>query len=233
MRSYLSLSPLQICRIIFFPQCLVFLIMLVVLGVNMWGIILLRQEFNPIWFLPQNSYLFQYFAARDQYFPEKGHEGIIVMHGVDFESNLATVNQLILSLEKTLHVSEIESWYLPFKEYMNDNYGIGLLYPNNLSNPLLNIFFCYSSHERADYLNFNIGSDISNKELSKREFHNYLGKFLFSPLGGKFQASFKFDGNLRCGYPAPRPLVGYMHAKYIYLYQLSEFQNYGAHSFSA
>lgn len=95
------------------------------MGFNIWGNILLRQEFNPIWFLPQDSYLFKYFAAREQYFPDKGEEGFVMLHGVDFKSNLPVVEQLMFDLENTSHIHEIDAWYPHFKNYVNSNFGKG------------------------------------------------------------------------------------------------------------
>ena len=44
----------------------------VLLGFSVWGNILLRQEFNPIWFLPRESYLAQWHKYNSQYFPSQG-----------------------------------------------------------------------------------------------------------------------------------------------------------------
>ncbi len=95
------------------------------MGFNIWGNVLLRQEFNPIWFLPQDSYLFKYFAAREQYFPDKGEEGFVMLQGLDFKSNLPVVEQLMYDLENTSHIHEIDAWYPHFKNYVNSNFGKG------------------------------------------------------------------------------------------------------------
>ena len=44
----------------------------VLLGLSVWGNMLLRQEFNPIWFLPSESYLAQWHKYNSQYFPSQG-----------------------------------------------------------------------------------------------------------------------------------------------------------------
>ncbi|CAL8090383.1 unnamed protein product [Orchesella dallaii] len=159
------------CKFLFrkFSKVIVFLVTFGMFGVNIWGNILLRQEFNPIWFLPQDSYLFKYFAARDKFFPEKGEEGFVLMSGVDLNSNLPKLESLLLEFENSSFVHEIDAWYPPFKNYVNTNFG----------------------------------KDIPNRELTDKEFSKYLGKFLFSPSGGKYQSRFKFDSNLTCGKRAP------------------------------
>ena len=46
----------------------------VLLGISVWGNILLKQEFNPIWFLPSESYLAQWHKYNSQYFPSQGRD---------------------------------------------------------------------------------------------------------------------------------------------------------------
>ncbi|ODN02586.1 Patched domain-containing protein 3, partial [Orchesella cincta] len=170
------------CKVLFrkFSKVMVFLVTFGVFGVNVWGNILLRQEFNPIWFLPQDSYLFKYFAARDQFFPEKGEEGFILMNDVDLNSNLPKLESLLLDFENSTFVHEIDAWYPPFKQYVNSNFG----------------------------------KDIPNQKLTNKEFNKYLGKFLFSPTGGKYQSRFKFDKNLTCGKSAPAVMLSSANFKF-------------------
>lgn len=43
--------------------------------------------------------------------------------------------------------------------------------------------------------------DVAKVQLSDAQFKFYLSKFLFSSMGGQFQANFKFDKKLVCGQP--------------------------------
>ena len=49
----------------------------VLLGFSVWGNILLKQEFNPIWFLPSESYLAQWHKYNSQYFPSQGELNLL------------------------------------------------------------------------------------------------------------------------------------------------------------
>jgi hypothetical protein len=95
------------------------------LGVNTWGNTELRQEFNPIWFLPQDSNLFQYFAMRDRYFPGRGDEAFLLLQNVSLSSHLTDLDNLVQKLHDCPQVHEIESWYSDFKSYVNKNFGKG------------------------------------------------------------------------------------------------------------
>jgi len=109
----------------FVLQIVVFLFTFTMLGVNIWGNTELRQEFNPIWFLPQDSYLFQYFAARDKFFPGRGDEGFILMQNVSLSTHLKQLDTVVQKLETHPQLHEIEAWYSDFKNYANKNFGKG------------------------------------------------------------------------------------------------------------
>jgi hypothetical protein len=50
-----------------FPVKMVVLVLTsVLLGFSVWGNILLRQEFDPMWFLPKDSYLSLYVEQNDK-----------------------------------------------------------------------------------------------------------------------------------------------------------------------
>ncbi|XP_068631060.1 patched domain-containing protein 3-like [Battus philenor] len=51
------------------------------------------------------------------------------------------------------------------------------------------------------YVLVNYNRDLRNHNVTNTEFNKYLSRFLFSPIGGKFQASFKFQKPLVCGEP--------------------------------
>lgn len=49
------------------------------------------------------------------------------------------------------------------------------------------------------YQNFNQDLSKNATVLTDREFKRYLSRFLFSPIGGRFQMNFKFEEDLKCG----------------------------------
>ena len=46
-------------------------------GVNIWGILHLEQNFDPNWYVRENSYVSEYFNAMKRYFPENGERASI------------------------------------------------------------------------------------------------------------------------------------------------------------
>lgn len=51
------------------------------------------------------------------------------------------------------------------------------------------------------YVLQNFDRDLANNStvLTDRQFRRYLSRFLFSPIGGRFQINFKFEEELKCG----------------------------------
>ena len=50
-------------------QVIVMIVTLSILGAGIYGNILLRQLFDPTWFVPPDTYLGKWFLANKKYFP--------------------------------------------------------------------------------------------------------------------------------------------------------------------
>ncbi|KAG0719980.1 NPC intracellular cholesterol transporter 1 1b [Chionoecetes opilio] len=98
-------------------KIVVLLLTAILLSVSSWGLSNLRQDFNPIWFLPQSSYLFKFFMKNEQYFPSAGEEGIIYFGEINMTSELPKIEALMLKLNASESISSIDSWYLKYKKY--------------------------------------------------------------------------------------------------------------------
>ncbi|MCL4124762.1 UNVERIFIED_CONTAM: hypothetical protein GTU68_017725 [Idotea baltica] len=90
------------------------------LGVSGWGLSNLEQEFNPIWFLPQNSYLFKFFIQLEKYFPSDGDDGVIFFGNVSLFDNIPKINELVKNLEANEYISKVDSWLAGYKTYWDD-----------------------------------------------------------------------------------------------------------------
>ena len=113
-------------------KILVLSLTLVILAISLWGNVLLRQEFNPIWFLPSDSYLAQWHKYNEFYFPSRGEQVNLFMENLHLPSEfdkLEYVHQQFLN--QTDIINSLDSWYLDFQKYMRDHYETGLLIPNS------------------------------------------------------------------------------------------------------
>lgn len=107
-------------------KVVIILVTLAILGVSLWGNILLRQEFNPIWFLPQESYLAQWHKYNSIYFPSQGEKVNLFMENLDLPNEIDKLELVHEQLaEQDDIINSLDSWYLDFKEYMNDHFYAG------------------------------------------------------------------------------------------------------------
>ncbi|KAJ8305346.1 hypothetical protein KUTeg_015891 [Tegillarca granosa] len=54
------------------PMIIVVIITVVLFGVNIWGLVSLKQEVDFAWFLPTDSYAYKYIQIDNQYFSSSG-----------------------------------------------------------------------------------------------------------------------------------------------------------------
>jgi Niemann-Pick C1 protein len=105
-------------------KVLVILVTAGVTGVGIWGNILLRQEFDPTWFLPPETYLSQWFKANAKYFPFGGDRVTIYCSSVDYINEFDKLDQLAKDLSnQTDIVDQVDSWTTDFRRYLEDNFN--------------------------------------------------------------------------------------------------------------
>ena len=153
----------------------VVLVTAVITGLAIWGNLLLEQKFDPVWFLPPDTYLSNWVAATKIYFPFGGDRVTIYFSDIDPIGEYGNLNQLALSIQnQTDIVDNVDSWTFRFNEYYNK------------------------------YFTTEVENDtLPYKRLSTQEFADKFTQFLYSPRGSKYRVKFKFEGDLRCGKPAP------------------------------
>lgn len=91
-------------------------------GSSIYGLTQLRQEFNPMWLLPEESSLKQWFNRNQEYFPTDGERVTITIGKIDYTNELWKVADLVekLSHEEDI-VSVVDSWLTGFKDYLEGN----------------------------------------------------------------------------------------------------------------
>merc|ERR1719334_737019 len=148
------------------------------LSVGGWGLSQLRQEFNPVWFIPQDSYLKGWFDANSEHFPKAGETVKINIAQIDYSSELPKIDSLVHKLEKETDIlSSVDSWYTKFKNYTEEN----------------------------DLVDGKHWFDVFRDD--KMTFYRILTQFLFSPSGAKYRGSFNFMNDLVCGEAASQVLL--------------------------
>ncbi|XP_023320290.1 Niemann-Pick C1 protein [Eurytemora carolleeae] len=92
-------------------------------GISIYGNVELRQEFNPIWFLPSDSYIAQWHHFNSIYYPSRGEQVTVFIGNLDLPRELVNLEHMHSELlEQKDIIAEIDSWYLGFKNYMETNF---------------------------------------------------------------------------------------------------------------
>ena len=103
-------------------KIVVIVITLVLFSVGIWGNILLKQEFDPTWFIPQETYLAKWFRLNKEYFPSQGEVGTIYFNGVKLPQDIGKIESLALELENMKDIIEsVDSWTKHYKEFVRNN----------------------------------------------------------------------------------------------------------------
>lgn len=155
--KFLCLLPVKV---------LVLVVTAVLFSVSGWGLSNLRQEFDPIWFLPQDSYLYQFFIKQRYYYPSSGEQGSIYFGNISLLSELSRIEELTQRLEKSEFILEVDSWYDKYKRYWKKQ-GYQVPDPEQTEEEFLDQLsqFLYSSSGSAyRNRNFRFSSDLNCTE---------------------------------------------------------------------
>lgn len=104
-------------------KALVLVVTAVVLGTSIWGVTNLRQEFNPVWFIPQSSYLFQFLSRAQTFYPEAGERGTVYLGALNYSQELPKIGYLTQSMRENEYISFVDSWYDLMVDYTNKSTG--------------------------------------------------------------------------------------------------------------
>ena len=171
-------------------KVLIILFSAAVLGVSLWGNVLLRQEFNPVWFLPAESYLAQWHHHNSRLFPSQGEQVTVFLEGLDLPTELAKldlVHQQLKAQNDVIAPHSVDSWYLDFKAYVNKNFDTQLpeveMEVEEFESRLTQFLYSPTGSKHRLLLNFNTSLECGSP-ASKMEVIDLLLdiKFLFQPI---------------------------------------------------
>ena len=85
------------------------------------GICFVRQEFNPLWFIPRTSYLGDFFAAKEAYWADDGAHSFILFNNESMGDHIESHNKLAQDLAKLDSVAEVDNWVNLLGKYVTAN----------------------------------------------------------------------------------------------------------------
>ena len=106
-------------------KIIVILVTATICSVGIWGNVLLRQEFDPTWFLPADTYLSKWFRLNKEYFPSEGELGTIYFNNVKLPENIPKIEQLALDLKNQSAIESVDTWTSGYVKYVLGNDLVG------------------------------------------------------------------------------------------------------------
>ena len=155
------------------------------LAAGIYGCLQIRQKFEPVLFLPADSYLRRFVTAHDAAYPSNGWSAEVYTGRLE-SNGLARMEKLTAGLALLVanrtHLRGMDSWWPPLKRY---------------------------AIAKKNYTHW---QDFT---ATPSAFPALLSDFLFSTAGSSYKDNFKFDGELLCGQPAPPILASKFSVDYL------------------
>lgn len=104
------------------------LVLAVTLGLflaSVYGNYMIEEEFDPWLFLDPKSYVSNFKATQDKYYPDKGESVLLFFSGPLNQHNLLSIDQLLARIRQDAGdlILSLDSWYEAFQTYFTANLG--------------------------------------------------------------------------------------------------------------
>lgn len=85
----------------------------------------LEQWFDPVWFLPKDSYLNHFLTVKARDYPKVGHEATVFMSNIDFIPEFPKILNLSRTLQNAPFTENVKNWPVDFVNFADANFNIG------------------------------------------------------------------------------------------------------------
>lgn len=103
-------------------KVVILIITATLLCINAWAVFQLERNFDPLWYLNQDSYPIQFNEKLKQYFPKYGKRAGIYMTGVDYYEDREALYHLVEVLKRNQFVNNntLDPWFIAYEKWLND-----------------------------------------------------------------------------------------------------------------
>jgi hypothetical protein len=96
-------------------------------AIGIRGNMLLKQKFDPIWFLAEDTHLYKFNMERTKFFPDMGQNAGIYFGRLNYSVELPNIHRLVAQLKQEENIlKNLEEWYSKFRSYVKWNLKKGL-----------------------------------------------------------------------------------------------------------
>lgn len=169
---YLVKTPVRMIVLIFSA---------VVLGASTWATTNLYQDFNPMWFIPNDSFVYKWFEASSKHFPSNGEKGFIYFENAQLPEDIPALQKLVTDLENSEAVESVSAWFTEFNDYLQLNQEFSNMELNSsVLHNALSVFLKSSSG--GPFLNdINFAEETVNCELPAPNFNTFRISLIHKP----------------------------------------------------
>ena len=169
-------------------------------GVGAWGWSRMRMKFDPVLLLPGDSYLREWLATQDTFYPDNGWTAEVYSETFDY-THLDTIDRLVRGFEELQEkqtIREVSPWWTKMKGYVVDKKKFTAWQELAYDMPCLSSFWSQLNETEPP------ATEQCLLPTDEEKFSMALSDFLFSSEGTQFKKDFIFNSPLTCGRPAPR-----------------------------
>jgi len=96
-------------------------ITIILLCINVWAIFQLKQNFDPLVYLNQESYPIRFNNKLKEHFPQYGKHVNIYLTGVDYYEDRQALSQLVNMLKQNPYINNgtLDPWFMAYEKWLN------------------------------------------------------------------------------------------------------------------
>ncbi|XP_055956287.1 patched domain-containing protein 3 [Patella vulgata] len=100
-------------------KIIVMLIVAILVGVNLWRFILLKQDFNLTNYIPSDSYAYDYAKAKERYFVNEGTDTAVYCGDINYFDHIRKLDVVHHLIESDTYIQDgtLISWFKSFQQY--------------------------------------------------------------------------------------------------------------------
>jgi len=102
-------------------KIIILLITIILLCINVWAIFQLKQNFDPLVYLNQESYPIRFNNKLKEHFPQYGKHVNIYLTGVDYYEDRQALSQLVNMLKQNPYINNgtLDPWFMAYEKWLN------------------------------------------------------------------------------------------------------------------
>nr|XP_022901687.1 protein patched homolog 1-like [Onthophagus taurus] len=166
-------------------KLLIGLITIILLGFSIESTFKLEQRFDPMWFIPTESYFNKYIRQRKSYYPHIGVEAAMYVGGVNYThemKNLLRMNDVLINSTDMLY--GVRSWVPAYTNYVFEKTNVNLYHDvlpeDEFHKHLTDFLYTNGTNFQANFqfkTNLKCGEPAPKIEVSSVDFRlqNYKG----------------------------------------------------------